>query len=445
MSFRENLIKARSHLVFLAALGCGLGLVLTLEKLDVSENLANTEEVEAQSKMAAFEAITPLPLAVVGKSSPEDLIYAKTAWQYFINNTNADTGLVNSADKYPSTTMWETGSYFIAVISADMLGLIETDEAHARISKALQTLTAMRLFDNTLPNKAYNVQTGELVDYRNQPVERGLGWSALDVARMVGALGQVEHRYPDLVPEVAGLMAKWDLKQMVEDGQLIGGNMIDGTLRRDQEGRLGYEQYAAKAMMLFGYDMYRAYHTEEMMMVKEVEGLPIPVDSRLHRQTTPAFTVSEPYIFDGLEFGFDARSLRFATSIYEAQEARYRATGIFTAVSESHIDVEPYFVYSSVWGGGDPWAVLTFKGERLDSKRTTTTKVAFAWDALFGTEYTKALVGSIAALGDPERGWPEGVYEADGKTNGSITTNTNAVVLASLAFKAFGPLIRAKH
>ena len=137
--------------------------------------------------------------------------------------------------------------------------------------------------------------------------------------------------------------------------------------------------------------------------------------------------------------------MRFATSIYEAQEARYRATGIFTAVSESHIDVEPYFVYSSVWGGGDPWAVLTFKGERLDSKRTTTTKVAFAWDALFGTEYTKALVGSIAALGDPERGWPEGVYEADGKTNGSITTNTTAVVLASLAFKAFGPLIRAKH
>ncbi len=110
-------------------------------------------------------------------------------------------------------------------------------------------------------------------------------------------------------------------------------------------------------------------------MVKEVEGFPIPVDSRLHRNTTPSFTVSEPYLFDGLEFGFDARSHRFATAIYKAQEARHSATGILTAVSESHLDVAPYFIYSSVWGGGAPWAVMTFRGERLDSKRTTTTKV----------------------------------------------------------------------
>lgn len=86
---------------------------------------------------------------------------------------------------------------------------------------------------------------------------------------------------------------------------------------------------------------------------------------------------------------------------------------------------------------------MTFRGERLDSKRTTTTKVAFAWDALFGTDYTRELVAALGPLGDPERGFPEGIYEADGKTNTSVTTNTNAVVLASLAFKAHGPLIRA--
>ena len=450
MSFRENLIKARSHFVFLAALGCGLYLVMTLEKIEVEPtNIAAITEadlsppVETFPLMSEFEDITPLPLAVVGKSTPQDLAYGKIAWQYFVNNTNAETGLVNSADKYPSTTMWETGSYFIAVISADHLGLIEPEEAQARISLALKTLTAMRLFDDLLPNKAYNVQTGELVDYTNKPVDRGLGWSALDVARMVGALGQIEHRYPNLAPQVAGVMAKWDLDEMVKDGQLVGGNIANDKLRRDQEGRVGYEQYAAKAMMLYGYDMYRAYNTEETLMVKEVEGFPIPVDSRLHRNTTPSFTVSEPYLFDGLEFGFDARSHRFATAIYKAQEARHSATGILTAVSESHLDVAPYFIYSSVWGGGAPWAVMTFRGERLDSKRTTTTKVAFAWDALFGTDYTRELVAALGPLGDPERGFPEGIYEADGKTNSSVTTNTNAVVLASLAFKAHGPLIRA--
>ena len=198
-------------------------------------------------------------------------------------------------------------------------------------------------------------------------------------------------------------------------------------------------------MMLYGFDMFRAYRTDEHLMVRDVAGQPIPVDSRLHRNITPAFTVSEPYVFDGLEFGFDARSLRFASSIYRAQEARWAETGTFTAVSETHIDEAPYFIYSSVWGGGAPWAVMTFSGDRLDSKRTISTKIAFAWDALFRTEYTKELVAKVAPLGDPEKGFPEGIYEIDGRTNSSTTTNTNAVILAALAFKAHGPLTRAAN
>lgn len=447
MSFRTNLIKARSHIIFLVALGVGLAVVVSLEKT-IDTRAADTQQAAAPpmdtfSPMSAFDDVTPLPLAITGTSTPADLAHAQIAWQYFVNNTHPETGLVNSADQYPSTTMWETGSYFIAVISADLLGVITPEEAQERIVRALATLTQMRLFDDILPNKAYNVQTGALVDYGNQPVERGLGWSALDIARMVGALGQVQNSYPDLAPDIAALLGKWDLDQMVEDGRMIGGNIADNDLRRDQEGRVGYEQYAAKAMMLFGFDMVNAYDTDAHLMVKDVYGQPIPVDDRLHRNVTPAFTVSEPYIFDGLEFGFDARSHKFATALYHAQEARYRETGVLTAVSESHLDEAPYFVYSSVWGGGAPWAVMTFRGERLDSKRTVTTKVAFAMDALFGTDYTRTLVAAVAPLGDPARGFPEGIYEIDGSTNASVTTNTNATVLAALAFRAHGPLIRA--
>jgi hypothetical protein len=438
MTFKSNLIKARSHIVFLVALGCGLALVTAID-----DRIGESDQSQGSGgHMAQFEDTAPLPLAITGTSSELDLEHARIAWRYFQNNTNEITGLVNSTDNYPSTTMWETGSYFVATMSANRLGIIDRDEAVARIGFALDTLNSVRLFDGLLPNKAYNVRTGELVNYANEPVERGLGWSALDVARMVAALGHVEANYPELAPETTRLLERWSLSDMVEDGQLIGGNVADGNLRRDQEGRVGYEQYAAKAMMLYGFDMYRAYNAERHLMVREVQGQPIPVDTRLHRNITPAFTVSEPYLFDGLEFGFDARSLRFASTIYRAQEARYRETGVLTAVSESHIDVAPYFIYSSVWGGGAPWAVMTFSGDRMDSKRTVTIKVSFAWDALFGTDYTRELVAAIAPLGDPERGWPEGIYEMDGTTNSSVTVNTNAVVLAALAFRAHGPLIR---
>lgn len=454
MSFRKNLINARSHIIFLVALFCGLVLVIALEDA-ITKSVPQAEgpaphalpdqPQTSDQAMAAFEEIDPLPLAIVGESTARDLEHARIAWTYFVNNTHPETGLVNSADQYPSTTMWETGSYFVAVISADLLGLIDEDEATDRIGLALDTLASMRLFDDILPNKAYNVETAALVDYTNKPVERGLGWSALDIARMVGALGHVEQAYPSLTGKVASVMGHWHLDEMVEDGQLIGGNMVEDALRRDQEGRVGYGQYAAKAMMLYGFDMYRAYRAEDHLMVKDVMGQPIPVDTRLHRNVTPAFTVSEPYVFDGLEFGFDARSHRFATAIYKAQEARYRETGTLTAVSESHLDEAPYFVYSSIWGGGAPWAVMTFQGDRLDSKRTITTKTAFAWYALFGTEYAQTLIDELEPLGDAERGWPEGRYEVDGTTNGSITTNTNAVVLAALAFRVYGPLARARQ
>ena len=70
------------------------------------------------------------------------------------------------------------------------------------------------------------------------------------------------------------------------------------------------------------------------------------------------------------------------------------------------------------------------------------TKAAFGWDALYGTPYTAQLVEAVVPTADPRRGWPEGIYEVDGTTNASITANTNALVLAALAFKAAGPLLR---
>ncbi len=440
MSFRTNLVRARGHIVFLVALVIGLLLVLWLE------TLGDPPDPNAQSEgpdlMQTFDEIEPLPLAVRGESSGDDLESARIAWTYFENNTIEETGLVNSVDKYPSTTMWETGSYIVAVLSAERLGLIDSEAAEARLSKMLDSLRELRLFQDTLPNKAYNSRTLELVDYANQPSELGLGWSALDVARIVATLGLIERNHPALAPQVEALLDTWSLDRMVQDGELYGTNVVAGEVQLNQEGRVGYEQYAAKAMMLFGYDVYRAYEVRNDLMVQMVEGQPIPVDTRLHRGTTPAFVVSEPYLFDGLEFGFDARSHRFATAIYRAQEARYEDTGILTAVTESHLSEAPYFSYSSVWGGGSPWAVMTFQGERIDSRRTIATKAAFGWDALFGTEYTQTLVDALKDTADPEKGWPEGIYEQSGEVNGSTTANTNAVVLAALAFKAGGPLMR---
>jgi hypothetical protein len=437
MSFRTNLVRARGHIIFMLALICGFALVLYLDGIETLPGMQREED-----PLAKFEDLSPMPLAVTGAVTPEQLDYARTAWRYFENNTDPETGLAGSADKYPSTTMWETGSYLVATVSAERLGIVTPEQAEQRIARVVDSLSRMVLFENGLPNKAYDTRSLAMVDYGNKPTTVGLGWSALDMGRIVAALVIVQHNFPDQATDIERLLNAWDLDRVVRDGELNGSNVFDGLVRENQEGRVGYEQYAAKAMMLLGFDASKAYDVTDNLMVRDVEGVPIPVDTRLNRNKVPALTTSEPYLFDGLEFGFDARSRLFATAIYRAQELRYRKTGVLTAVSEGHITVEPYFAYASVWGGGQPWAVLTFQGDRVDSRRTLSTKAAFGWDALFSTEYTSELVDAVVPFENKERGWPEGIYEADGKVNGSYTANTNAVVLAAIAFRAHGPLIR---
>jgi hypothetical protein len=64
--------------------------------------------------------------------------------------------------------------------------------------------------------------------------------------------------------------------------------------------------------------------------------------------------VSEPYVLDGIEFGWDDTSRDFAYRVYQAQYNRYVRTGIPTAVSEDNLDQAPYFVYNSILFEGEP-------------------------------------------------------------------------------------------
>jgi len=102
MSFQQKLLKARGHFVFLGALLCGLGLVVALENSSfASPNPDVPKQDQKASPLVAFAEVEPLPLAIIGESSAQDIEYAKIAWRYFENNTNPETGLANSADKYP--------------------------------------------------------------------------------------------------------------------------------------------------------------------------------------------------------------------------------------------------------------------------------------------------------------------------------------------------------
>lgn len=118
-----------------------------------------------------------------GELTEREMKMAKNAWQYFVVNYQPTTGLVNAVNQYPSTTMWDTGSYIGALVAARELGIIDKAEFDRRMLKLLGTLNKLDLFRNQVPNKAYNTITAQKVNYLNKPGE--IGFSALDIGRML--------------------------------------------------------------------------------------------------------------------------------------------------------------------------------------------------------------------------------------------------------------------
>ena len=438
MTFKQNLVKARSHLVLIVGILVAFSAVVTIERHSPSVLLTGAGAAEAIIVTSSDEPPLPAPRPL----SDQEREWAEIAWRYFVNNTQPATGLVNSVDGFPSSTMWDTASYLMAAIAAQRIGLLPRDEFDRRIRAALASLARMPLFQNQLPNKAYDTQSLSMVDYANHQATDGIGWSAIDIGRLEVPFNILVWAYPELTDAVRAVTARWSLPALVENGELVGASRSGGKVQRTQEGRLGYEQYAARTLLLVGVDCaVSAAYTHRLGYV-DVYGVPVPIDVRDPSHFgAQNYVVSEPYVLYGLEFGLGGASEEFTWRLLKVQEARYRATGQLTAVTEDHIDQKPYFVYNSIYSGGKTWVTITGTGEDASSFRSLSTKAAFGWHALYRSEYTHQLVGKVDQLYDPTKGWYAGRYEKTGLPNKALNANTNAVVLESLAYIEKGPLL----
>lgn len=431
MKFRDGLVAARSHIVFLLAVAVSFSLMYRLEKWDIQK------QIERKIREGlTIDLSTDVPVVPSRELTAEEWEWARVAWIYFERNYQPETGLVNSVEAYPATTMWDTASYLMALISAHRLDMIGRPAFDDRMARALETLDRLPLFEGKLPNKSYNTLTGRMTDYANAPADRGIGWSAIDMGRLIAPLNIVIWNYPVHAQRVTRAIRRWDLDAMIRNGVLYGASVgPDGGTRYLQEGRMGYEEYAAKAFYLMGQDVYRALRYMDFLEFADIYGVRVPYDLR-----DPAtygaqnYVLSEPYILDGIEFGWDEASREFAWRVYQAQERRYRQTGVLTAVSEDHLDQAPYFVYNTVFSDGIPWNCVDSQGNPAPRFRTLSTKAAFGWYALYRTAYARNLVDRVRELRDPERGWFSGLYEMPEEPNRAITCNTNAIVLESLCY-----------
>ncbi|WP_236638111.1 DUF3131 domain-containing protein [Mangrovicoccus ximenensis] len=364
--------------------------------------------------------------------------------------------MVNAVGSYPSTTLWDTASYISGLVSAYELGIIDKREFDRRATLLLGTLRNLDLFRGEAPNKVYNTQTGAKVNYANQPGE--VGFSVLDMGRMLVWLRILKERYPYLANSVDNVPLRWNYCNIVEDDGRLFGSIVrgNGETRYVQEGRLGYEEYAAKGFALWGFDVAGALDPAPLNYT-EIYDVMVPYDGRdprvFHNQN---YVLTESYLLDGLELGWDLPvndrdgpgiasqgwRAEFAHRIFLVQQRRFEATGIITARSEHQVEGKPYFVYDSIFADGYAWNTLDPSDVYQPDRAAVASKAAIGMWALWDTPYTDLLFETVADLSEAEGGFYEGLYE---NGNGYIplqTANNNGIILAALLYKAEGPILQ---
>ena len=440
MTFLRGLLAGRSHLAFLVGLSAAIALAR------VTSGLGRGSPPTSRALGSLAQLSRALPLRAPEPPSDRERRLALSAWSYLVRETDPRTGLTRSIAGYPSITLWDFGSQLLAILAAEDLGIVTPEESRRRLRHAIQTLAELPLCDPGLPNKAYHTATLAMVGYDNAPTPRGIGWSALDVGRALVPLALVVRRAPELTPLVQRAVDRWDLDALSDGVALRGGTRgPGGILQTYQEGRLGYEQYAARALMGWGVPVAEAIDFRAHLAFQKLDGQLVPRDDRLPRDYggAHAAVLSEPWVLQGLEVGLDAVSLALARSVLAAQERRFLSTGRLTAVSEDALDRPPGFVYSAVLNGTEAWVAFSPDGTPAPSHLTFSTKAAFAWAALFAGDYPERLLAAAEELEAPGGGFWAGRYDADGTPNRVLSLNTNAVVLEALAYRVRGPAFRS--
>ena len=363
---------------------------------------------------------------------------ARTAWNYVKRTTSPTTGLARALDTWEYVTIWDIGSNLASIHAARALQIIDESEYRSRVDKALATIERMPLYQETVFNRQYNSRTGRMVD-RNQKVsDTGFGWSAIDMGRFLIGLKIIEQNDPTAAPVVQRIVARLKLPSLVKSGYLNGANR-DVKFNNHfeyQEGRIGYEQYGAEGLALWGVRADSALSFQTNGRAVTVMGQSLLADARRDDMLT-----SEPFIMTGLELGWTNPTWEEQSrNMLAAQQERHRKTGRITMASEDAIPVAPmHFYYYLIHRNGKDFIITGPGGETGKSyPRWISVKAAYAWHALFPSDYTWSAVTAVKRAGSTGRGWNAGVYEYSKRPTPMFNLNTAAVVLESVLYARRG-------
>jgi hypothetical protein len=395
-----------------------------------------TGSAKGQQWIRSTVPTTPPP---VSEAEQRDVMLAsaRSAWAFIRRNYHPSTGFVGATEQYQFVTMWDVGSILGAFLAARELGFITSEDYRGRVARVLQSLEVARLHDGAAFNRLYSAASGRMVGRDHLPTTRGHGWSATDLGRLLLWLKIVSTHDPQFEPASRRIVERLDLDRIVRDGYLRGEELTPrGRRRLFQEGRIGYEQYAAAGFALWGIRAEGALDLQANAAPLTVLGQSVLADKRGDDLLT-----SEPIVMLGLELGWPSAEWdRLARAVLAAQEERHRRTGLVTIVSEDAVPRPPaFFYYYLLHHNGQDFVVVTPSHDVVPwNLRWVSAKAAYAWHALYPSAYTWLAVQTVKAAESPNVGWSAGVYERSKVRVQSNNLNTAAVIMEAAAYAMRG-------
>lgn len=430
-SLKEGLLGARSYLTILIGFLIAFSIVLWVER-------QMPTRVETTEGIILSKDFPPLPQA--RELTFDEAVWARVAWQYFINNTQLN-GLVNAEDKQPWFSLWSSGSYLLATISARQLNIISTQEFDQRIAAALTILSELPLLPSQLPASAWRADTLEPLGTESAP--------PVDVARLLVPLQILQWRYPQHAFAVSELLARWRLADLLQANAPQNATLpVTRWVMRDDDRRssYGYRLYAAMMLRMINTPAGLAVsQPPDGIKMVEIDGVSVPDEGLRTPWGKQPSLMSLPYLLSGLELGFDARSGEIAWRIMQIQQQRTGESSRRPAISTDYAEQAPDFVNAQPGAQPLPRSEQTAEDDTLPQASLTdrplsSTRSAFSWYALFRNSWSEAQRQHMLPMLEPGRGWKAG-FNPDNSVNAHIDADTNAVVLESLTYISHGQLL----
>jgi len=339
------------------------------------------------------------------------LYYAEVAWKYFQPGVgvNPTTGLNYAKDTYHYITDWDLGTYLMAVIDAERIGLISSEGewgADYRVSKIINFLKTRKLTESGLPYWWYNSENG-------QPLTSMGASNPSDSGRLLISLYTLKQYKPKFSADVDAIMERTNYLKLAQQCS------TDGF----------YAYYIAHGFSLFGLN---TSNVEQALNF--IERIPSMQQVQVYSENLPATEITlEPILLSIYELENKQNFYDWAYKVYKVQEERYLAKNKLTAFTEGAYDGQPSYIYEWIVLSKDKiWYICSPQGEQANISPVVYTKAALGMHAIWGSKYTENLVNYVLRTAS-SRGFYEGVNE-DGRIIMALTDKTNALVIASARY-----------